>query len=560
MRWPRSWVNHARLLCTFFFLLFGEHQDYFARLPDLRVVEYTPAPVRVYGDFAAQAGTYTFSWQGTAGDTVEMRSRFSFTFRRDNPGSAQAWTIVEHHSSNMPTSPLELELTQVSDTRTRWLAVEGVFAAIGVLRSNCSKKSCARRARCFCVCDDHLCMCIDVNPNQHNRPYRVIPPLYPTHGTCVVTSPFRDRFRQAGRAHSDLANGDAAARAEGEETDSAAVFAAAVAAAAAAAEAQEEAETEEVKEAEEEPPAAGESEGSASVSGDTVDGDFDDPPATPAEPPGTPEAAAPDGTPGTPPPTTAEDHDHPLQGNGDATDPRPASVAGSEDPVPTPLTTTDPSTETALPEETAPEAEEGSPRDGRAKSTGSTSRFGFGLFRAFASNSPAPAPAPVPAPPAAADTATAASPPLSPGTAAAEEAAAVAREEKVVGKASAGDREGGAAGAGASGEEVRLVGEAKAAAAAVAAIAAATAAATKGGAGLDPICGLGLGGATAANLEAYPVRIVVLLAEYLVCLFSWDDVDLCPPTLSRMGRVLNRTFDETLRTAPHAALRWIYVR
>lgn len=125
MRWPRSWVNHARLLCTFFFFLFGEHQDYFARLPDLRVVEYTPAPVRVYGDFAAQAGTYTFSWQGTAGDTVEMRSRFSFTFRRDNPGSAQAWTIVEHHSSNMPTSPLELELTQVSKRHSYSMACGG---------------------------------------------------------------------------------------------------------------------------------------------------------------------------------------------------------------------------------------------------------------------------------------------------------------------------------------------------------------------------------------------------------------------------------------------------
>ena len=90
-------------------------QDYFARLPELRLVEYAPASVRVYGDFAAQAGTYTFSWQGAAGDTVEMRSRFSFTFRRDNPGSAQAWTIVEHHSSNMPTSPLELELARVGN-------------------------------------------------------------------------------------------------------------------------------------------------------------------------------------------------------------------------------------------------------------------------------------------------------------------------------------------------------------------------------------------------------------------------------------------------------------
>lgn len=79
------------------------------------MVEYTPAPVRVYGDFAAQAGTYTFSWQGTDGSTVEMRARFSFTFRRAGLSSPQPWTIVEHHSSSMPTSPLELELNRVRE-------------------------------------------------------------------------------------------------------------------------------------------------------------------------------------------------------------------------------------------------------------------------------------------------------------------------------------------------------------------------------------------------------------------------------------------------------------
>ncbi len=66
------------------------------------MVEYTPVAVRVYGDFAVQAGTYTFAWQGEDGATVEKRARFSFTFRRDNPGGPQPWTIVEHHSSSMP--------------------------------------------------------------------------------------------------------------------------------------------------------------------------------------------------------------------------------------------------------------------------------------------------------------------------------------------------------------------------------------------------------------------------------------------------------------------------
>ncbi|CAM9530145.1 unnamed protein product, partial [Hapterophycus canaliculatus] len=83
--------------------------DYFARLPELRVVEYTPVAVRVYGDFAIQAGTYTFAFQGADGATVEKRARFSFTFRRDRPGAPQPWTIVEHHSSSMPTAPAGLK-------------------------------------------------------------------------------------------------------------------------------------------------------------------------------------------------------------------------------------------------------------------------------------------------------------------------------------------------------------------------------------------------------------------------------------------------------------------
>lgn len=83
-------------------------QDYFARLPNLKLTEYTPVALRVYGDFATQAGTYTFAWQGKGGELKEKRARFSFTMRRD-PESPTAWTIVEHHSSAMPTSPAELK-------------------------------------------------------------------------------------------------------------------------------------------------------------------------------------------------------------------------------------------------------------------------------------------------------------------------------------------------------------------------------------------------------------------------------------------------------------------
>ncbi|CAM9147346.1 unnamed protein product [Ectocarpus sp. 8 AP-2014] len=78
----------------------------FARLPKLRMVEYTPVAARVYGDFAVLAGTYTFAWRGEDGGPVEKRARFSFTFRRDRTcGAPRPWLIVEHHSSSMPTAP-----------------------------------------------------------------------------------------------------------------------------------------------------------------------------------------------------------------------------------------------------------------------------------------------------------------------------------------------------------------------------------------------------------------------------------------------------------------------
>ncbi|CAB1102342.1 unnamed protein product [Ectocarpus sp. CCAP 1310/34] len=104
-----------------------DYFDFFARLPKLRVVEYTPAPVRVYGEFAVEAGTYTFAWQGEDGKTVEKRARFSFTFRRGKPGSPQPWTIVEHHSSSMPIAPAELKPVGVA--RGAWLETFGGFTA-----------------------------------------------------------------------------------------------------------------------------------------------------------------------------------------------------------------------------------------------------------------------------------------------------------------------------------------------------------------------------------------------------------------------------------------------
>ncbi|CAB1118267.1 unnamed protein product [Ectocarpus sp. CCAP 1310/34] len=82
------------------------HFERFVRLPQLRMVEYTPVAARVYGDFAVLAGTYTFAWRGEDGGPVEKRARFSFKFRRDRTrGAPRPWLIVEHHSSSMPTAP-----------------------------------------------------------------------------------------------------------------------------------------------------------------------------------------------------------------------------------------------------------------------------------------------------------------------------------------------------------------------------------------------------------------------------------------------------------------------
>lgn len=65
--------------------------------------------VRVYGDFAVQAGIYTFAWEERDGTPMEKRARFSLTFRREHPGTCQEWTIVEHHSSSMSTAPAGLK-------------------------------------------------------------------------------------------------------------------------------------------------------------------------------------------------------------------------------------------------------------------------------------------------------------------------------------------------------------------------------------------------------------------------------------------------------------------
>jgi len=76
-------------------------------VPGLRLVEYTPEPVRMFGDaFAIHAGSYVFCWDGADGETVRVKARFTFTYRKEADGS---WIIIEHHSSKMPEAPAALK-------------------------------------------------------------------------------------------------------------------------------------------------------------------------------------------------------------------------------------------------------------------------------------------------------------------------------------------------------------------------------------------------------------------------------------------------------------------
>ena len=90
------------MFCLVFFIVFlPPRQDYFARVPGLRMVEFTPTSTRILGDFAVQAGQYTFAWENADGSTTEVLARFNFTFRKE----ADNWKIIHHHSSAMPAAP-----------------------------------------------------------------------------------------------------------------------------------------------------------------------------------------------------------------------------------------------------------------------------------------------------------------------------------------------------------------------------------------------------------------------------------------------------------------------
>lgn len=64
--------------------------------PTLRVT-IDQQSIRVYGDVAFNAGTYTVS-DGKSGEEVKTPGRFSFVFNKRNG----QWLIVHHHSSRMP--------------------------------------------------------------------------------------------------------------------------------------------------------------------------------------------------------------------------------------------------------------------------------------------------------------------------------------------------------------------------------------------------------------------------------------------------------------------------
>ncbi|CAN0422298.1 unnamed protein product, partial [Discosporangium mesarthrocarpum] len=85
-----------------------DYFEFFATLPGLSVAQYDPEAVRIYGDFAINAGSYTFTWEDENGEKIEKRARYTFAYRRD-PTTPKGWAMVEHHSSLMPVSPPTLK-------------------------------------------------------------------------------------------------------------------------------------------------------------------------------------------------------------------------------------------------------------------------------------------------------------------------------------------------------------------------------------------------------------------------------------------------------------------
>ncbi len=78
-------------------------RDYFKILttvpPSYKVV-VGEQRIRVYGDFAINTGTYTFS-EARDDKMISRPARFSFVYR--NIGGR--WLIVDHHSSTVPAPP-----------------------------------------------------------------------------------------------------------------------------------------------------------------------------------------------------------------------------------------------------------------------------------------------------------------------------------------------------------------------------------------------------------------------------------------------------------------------
>ncbi len=91
-------------------------------VPGLRVVEYTPTSTRIFGDFAVEAGRYTFAWENADGSTTEVTARFNFTFRKE----ADNWMIIHHHSSAMPAAPPALKSVRGSGPPPASVVLVGV--------------------------------------------------------------------------------------------------------------------------------------------------------------------------------------------------------------------------------------------------------------------------------------------------------------------------------------------------------------------------------------------------------------------------------------------------
>jgi uncharacterized protein (TIGR02246 family) len=84
--------------------------EYFARKPDLQVLDYSYYIEDLGRGYALNAGTYLFFSRDEEGHPQCTYARYSFLYRKTTDGT---WKILEHHSSEIPHQPSHLAAVDV---------------------------------------------------------------------------------------------------------------------------------------------------------------------------------------------------------------------------------------------------------------------------------------------------------------------------------------------------------------------------------------------------------------------------------------------------------------